>query len=485
EKGKYWQTLQPDFHSYYSFSFSNPNEKRLRKVLEYEITTKGILLSTSGKIRKQILESGNEELIKNYNEWKSAKNQLAYYYSVSKEELDKQNINLDSIADAANEKERWLSANTEAFAATNKNGELQQKLKNGEALVDLIKYYDLSKDGFYYQALILKAENISTVSLAQAEILDTRSVKLYKNSILYKRPESRSYEAFWKPVMPELAGISRIFLIKDGAYNQVSTGSLFDGEKYMSDLFDMTVLTNPSDLTKVRNEPLKTRKMFLMGSPEFDTDKFSALPGTLSEVNAIAGIATRNQLSTDKYLNGEATEKNFSKSTDADVLHVATHGFFIENKNTGGKSSGEVLLSSNMLDALMRSGIVLSDEGEIRGGELTESDDGLVTAYEISTLDFPSTEIVVLSACETGLGEIKTGEGVYGLQRSFLVAGARSVIMSLWKVDDGATRDFMISFYDNWLSSGNKHDAFNRARRQLKTKYPEPYYWGAFVMIEG
>ena len=93
------------------------------------------------------------------------------------------------------------------------------------------------------------------------------------------------------------------------------------------------------------------------------------------------------------------------------------------------------------------------------------------------------TELVVLSACETGLGEIQAGEGVFGLQRAFLVAGAKTIIMSLFKVSDDATQKLMIEFYKNWLESGNKRQSFIAAKKAIRDEYKDPIYWGPFIMI--
>ena len=119
----------------------------------------------------------------------------------------------------------------------------------------------------------------------------------------------------------------------------------------------------------------------------------------------------------------------------------------------------------------------------VQGAEVNSTNNGILTAYEVITLDLKNTDLVVLSACETGLGEIKSGEGVYGLQRSFQVAGAESVIMSLWKVSDEATMKLMTNFYKEWMGGKKKEEAFFAAQKTLRQSFPEPYYWGAFVML--
>jgi CHAT domain-containing protein len=112
-----------------------------------------------------------------------------------------------------------------------------------------------------------------------------------------------------------------------------------------------------------------------------------------------------------------------------------------------------------------------------------DSEDGILTALEAANLDLDETDLVILSACETGLGELKAGEGVFGLQRAFKVAGAKSIVMSLWSVNDAVTQKLMTEFYHRFLTENNARKAFMEAQAEIKRQHPEPYFWGAFVMV--
>jgi CHAT domain-containing protein len=175
---------------------------------------------------------------------------------------------------------------------------------------------------------------------------------------------------------------------------------------------------------------------------------------------------------------------------------VATHGFFfgdpVETKKQihveeaevdfrGGSRGTKTLVENS--NPLMRSGIVMAGANDIWNEENTSDEDGVLTAYEVSLLNLQNTKLAVLSACETGLGDIKGSEGVYGLQRAFKMAGVKQLVMSLWQVPDKETEEFMTTFYASLVNIKDIHKAFAMAQKTLRLKY-EPYFWGAFVLIE-
>lgn len=206
------------------------------------------------------------------------------------------------------------------------------------------------------------------------------------------------------------------------------------------------------------------------------------LPGTKKEVNLIDSLYNKKTLPVTTYLSNDALEDSIKMVKNPRTLHIATHGFFLESDEEAENQDGYVQ------NPLLRSGLILAGANSyISAGQISDqikhNEDGILTAYEAMNLNLDGTELVVLSACETGLGEVKNGEGVYGLQRAFQVAGADAIIMSMWTVDDDATQELMTNFYEEWLSGNDKQTAFITAQKRLKDKWKSPYYWGAFVMV--
>jgi len=203
------------------------------------------------------------------------------------------------------------------------------------------------------------------------------------------------------------------------------------------------------------------------------------LPGTEKEIQELSKLFKKTAQS---YTANAASENTTKQAKNPRVLHIATHGYFLEDESTNSSEGSNKYIAN----PLLRSGLILAGvENFLKTGIPIDStgEDGILTAYEAMNLQLEETDLVVLSACETARGDVKNGEGVYGLQRALKLSGSQCVIMSLWSVDDEATLQLMISFYENFLQSNNAHDAMRKAQNKLKETYPNPFYWGAFVVI--
>lgn len=202
------------------------------------------------------------------------------------------------------------------------------------------------------------------------------------------------------------------------------------------------------------------------------------LKGSLSEVFSAQNILSASNNSIQLFIDKEGTEEQFKSlsGTGISLLHIATHGFYIKNSDN----------VTNVGNRVMRkSGLFMSGAKAVWKGskERYTGDDGILLSEEIENLDFSKLNLVVLSACGTGLGN-PTNDGVYGLQRAFKKAGAQTIIMSLWNVDDNATALMMETFYQELVKTNSKHQAFRKAQNTVREIYEEPYYWAAFVMLD-
>ncbi|MBK5277714.1 MAG: CHAT domain-containing protein [Bacteroidia bacterium] len=517
EKTAYYNKVSRVINDYEEFviQYQQNDLIALGELFDFRLETKALLLNASTKVRNSILNSGNSDLLTKFTEWLQLKEKLARLASLSLEEKISQQKIIDESQQKANELEKWLSTQSELFAGEfNKPlitwKDIKGGLKPGEAAVEMIRLSP-SKDSVLYAALIVRPEQDAPDLhvFANGTKMEKRQFSYYSNTMRFAIDNKISYQIYWQPLEPLLKNVTTVYFSADGVYNKINPHTLYDvkNNQYLVDRLTIRLSSNIRELLQTPRSISASPSASLFGFPDFrsakaqqtnigSTRKTSAseivrngvadLPGTKQEVNSIEQILKKNQWSVNSYLYKEATEEKIKSIASPDVLHIATHGFFIQEKEneTTIVYSRDISLASD--NPLTRSGLLLAGVEKNIGGAASgqaQEEDGILTALEVMNLNLERTDLVVLSACETGAGEIRNGEGVYGLQRAFLVSGANSLIMSLWKVNDEATQELMVGFYNQLLSEKDKVTAFRHAQLGLKKKYESPFYWGAFVLI--
>lgn len=539
EKGKFYQTISPKFEQFNSYALLryNQNPSILGKMYDYQLATKALLLNSTNKVKQRILASGDFLLIEKYKKWNSQKELLSKTATMSKEDQIKLNINLDELISSTNDLEKELNSSSEIFKTANDTKryswvEIQKNIKPDEAAIELIRFtkyrFDSSgiytQDSIYYAALIVSASsktNPELIIIKNGVELEKQYLKYYRNSIKNKVPDEFGYSQYWSRIKKGLnPNVKKIFLSPDGVYNMVNLNTLQNTQtkNFLFDEIEIRIITNTKNLLSASTAPNIEKKVTLVGNPDFaynaknisstakglsaDQASFierassgilAPLPGTKVEIEQIAGMLGTNNWYTTVYTEGNANEETIKKVDNPKILHIATHGFFEQDgtsKNKNDKKESPKVEENPLLKSgLMLSGAsltLLKRKNDVTNTELTNNgnEDGILTAYEAMNLNLEKTDLVVLSACETGLGEIKNGEGVYGLQRALNVAGAKTLIFSLWTVNDAATQKLMTTFYQEMLKpNSTKRQSFKNAQNALRKDFPEPYYWGAFVMV--
>lgn len=527
EKREFWNSRSKMFNHFYDYSINMSDSAKIYNVAgalyDLQLKTKSVLLNSMTKLRKDIERSKDEELEALFEEWTRKRNLYARATTMSIKEREEKLINLDSLRNGINELEKELSVKSISFSRDTLSKsvswrDIQSKLQPGEAAIELLKYkipIKESEDSICYAALIIThqtADKPKIVLFPKGNAMDTEDFKNYRKTLSQFKTDKRSYDKYWKPIQRQLTGIRKVYFSADGIYNLINLNTLYNPEsgKYLIDELDIHLVTSTKDISLFTESMLEFGSEMtasLFGNPSYLLNDSTAVVGqrehsdenqnrgdgnqlaevylrdfdileqTEKEVKKIAEILEKNDLKVQTYLDSEALEERVKSMSKPTILHIATHGFFKEINSVSKEFKGNNLpmLSSGLVFAGVTDYYQLSDR--------RDKEDGILTAYECSTLDLAQTELVVLSACETGLGHLSNGEGVYGLQRGLKISGAKSVMMSLWKVNDLISQELMTTFYQEWMRTGNKLAAFRNAQQELKKKYPHPYHWGGFVLI--
>lgn len=541
EKTKFWTKIQSDFEFYNTLAIKlkDTYPDLVSKAYNNALSTKSLLLNSSIKVRQYIMDSKDQELINKFEEWVGKKEFLTSAIALTLEQRKESGTDLKVLETEIENLEKELSARSEAFAKNFQKKDaydwrdIRKNLAANEVAIEIVRFRKFHKDftdSITYAALIITPEsktNPTLVSFSSGKDMERKSLNYYRNCMKYNVEDKLSYNVYWKPIKSQIKDHAKVYFSPDGVYNQINIETLLsENRNFVLDQNEVVLVSNTRDLItrKLENEKAakasksknnsdvkETHKIALFGNPTYYSAQYSAiedststelssilhrgdddekkkvsqLAGAEKEVRDLHDLLNKNGWNSEAFISEEATEAKLKDLKDVKVLHIATHGFFMDNEDLSSDMEG-INKNRAVENPLHRCGILLKDGGYLMNEDNVyqfNSTDGILTAYEAMNLSFDNTDLVVLSACETGLGMVQQGEGVFGLQRSFLVAGSKSVIMSLFKVSDEVTQELMNTFYEKWIGTGNKRQAFIDAKKAIKEKYHRPIYWGAFIMV--
>lgn len=506
EKARYWNTIRDDFEFYYTLAFSNLDDFKdlAGSVYNYQLLTKALLLNASVKMRQRIMNSPDDALRQLFDEWIQKKEMLTLALSMTSEELMQNEIEPTALRQEVERIEKELSSKSEDFTKGFEKkpiryGDVISALGENEVAVELVRYryFDHTfTDSIIYAALYVRkaSRKPGVVILANGRAMEARYFKYYRNAITGLIHDTVSYNVFWHPLEKEIGMAAAIYLSPDGVYNQINLDAIPtpDG-KYVIDNANLILVSNTRDLAeRVRSasKRMGTNTAYMVGNPKFylsasGSHAIPPLPGTGDEVKQLDFLLREKGWNTEEFIDADAAEQALKEVASPRIFHIATHGLYRRPPEAGPQNSLAANDAVATRNPLLRTGLLLTGAGDLlnKTHYNYNLDNGILTAYEAMNLNLDQTDLVVLSACETGLGDVRQGEGVYGLQRAFLVAGAKVLVMSMFRVDDEATRKLMLRFYQHWLASGRLRESFTAARKELRNEYPEPLYWGAFLMI--
>jgi CHAT domain-containing protein len=522
------------------------DQLKIKEAFNIWLKGKGRILDVQARLYDYHLAGDNQEIARLMTDLNKVRAELSRLTFSQPGNLDKglYKRNAEELEKKKDRLEAQLSRISKSFSATRKiatadSGQISKMLPNGSVLLEFARTQAIlenSEGGVdtSYIAFILHASeggDVGLVNLGDANQIDDLITEYKKALSASGKEDGRAaiatsrqlYNLVFHPLVKYLGTSKHIFISPDGNLSLIPF-EVFQkpNGSFLIDEYTINYLSASRDLVGFDNERRADGKCLLMGGPDFnmassnssfsgkaattrDSDlgklSFGPLPAAKEELEAISKVMGGDQ--TELYIGQDALEETLLNADHPTIIHLATHGFFLsgdqlpgdgrgfkmaELSTTGKKPRPQIKL--DIKNPLLRSGIQLAGAKSSFVNGAIGSYDGFATAEEILGMNLHGTEMVVLSACDTGLGEVKSGEGVFGLRRAFTQAGAKSLVMSMWKVPDKETKELMVQFYKN-IKSGTMNRCQALRQAILKEKeivkqrygYDNPRYWGAFVFM--
>jgi len=541
QRSLFWDKNKNSFEAGYSLVSAYPVPSMTTHVFDNTLFTKSLLLRTTNGIRDAIYASGDTELINQYEELGNLRTQISNLQQ--KEDYNPEEV--QTLQDWADQLERAVTQSSRAYRDLKADismtwQDVQKQLKPDEVAIEFVDFrlYDTKwTDTTMYAALVLRP---GMEAPAWIPLCEEKDLQAYfdrakgalndnqKTNRLYNIFGAELYSLIWQPLEKELNDVKTVYYSPSGLLHKVAFDAIpVDGAR-LFDRYEMKLVSSTREVRRLKEEKADTlnNSTVLYGGITYDTDSVSlkneaarypqsqqttaftvrgsagamepwkTLEGSQREMEQIAAQLNRHQIDNTTFTGFAGNEESFKNLSgkQTNQIIISTHGFFLEDiqkdytaaliRRLGGGAQ------KPFENPLLRSGLVMAGGNGVWTGQppIEGIEDGILTADEISQLNLISTRLVVLSACQTGLGEVQNSEGVFGLQRAFKLAGVESLIMSLWEVDDTATQIMMSVFYENWLGGKTKQEAFRIAQKAVReyadNDYSSPYYWAAFVMMD-
>ncbi len=507
------------------FAFPNKFGKLKTGLFEIQLLLKGLGLEREIAIHKYL--DGNDSNDLYFEQWKSQKRNLENLYlnANNQEEVKEAEEKLSMLRkqlliDQLDQNLFDLNFSSEQIKAALPNNCVAIEFDRFMGYYDMDlskeKTLDAKKEGIYYALLMKKdSKHAQLIRLCREKdlikILDDKVEKreAYVNSLYQSSTRGVSIETeikglhdlFYAPLLPYIKDIEGLYISPIGLMNRINFGAIpIDEFEVLNDNWKIFQLGSTRNILPSNRNTSYAEDALLIGGLDYnlgfdrspkskgstEQNLWSQLTFTSQEVQRIGKLLKEKNAKLDLTLiDGEhGTEQNLRRLAysfkSPRVIHIATHGFFL-SLELDSKNKFQTIKNP-----MMRSGLILSGGNKGWAGQaLDNKEDNVLTALEIAQMDLSHSELIVLSACETGLGDIENSEGVFGLQRAFKIAGAKYIIMSLWQVPDRETSVFMENFYENWLlKEMSIPDAFNQTQLEMRDRFFNPYQWAGFVLIE-
>ena len=535
QRSSYWESVSYLFTDLFpSVSLQAHSYNTSDLYNQSALFAKGILLTTDMEMRKLIFESGDSLLITKY---KNLSSNISIYNKLIETPIDKRLINADSLNNVLQRQEVELVKESKAYGDYAHNltinwKDVQMGLGNNDIAIEFLDFPVFNTDSIVYVALTLKKDYDAPHMVT---LFETNQLNAIPKDDYYTQTDVS--DLVWKPLVEELKGVKNIYFAPSGELHRIGMEYLpISKTENISEVYTLHRLSSTRQLAVIKDET-KGKNSILYGGINYDektslisTDSsytkesvnrnaytyranvdslslrnsFEYLEGTKREADQIAEDMKQHGVPYFYYSGTEGTEESFKKldGTKPKVMHIATHGFYFTETEAERTRFARPEMEL-MTEVIQKTGRPIEDKPMTRSGLLFSGcnrafrheqipeyeEDGILTAQEISTLDLRGLDLVVLSACQSGLGDVISGEGVFGLQRGFKKAGANAILMSLNKVDDEATKILMVEFYKNLMNGKSKHKSLKDAQKYLRQvengKYDKPEYWASFIMLDG